>query len=68
MESVPSDWSIVFVPGTPLLELLARGVALYFGVLILMRLMLRRSIGELGGMDLIFIILVAEAAAHSMGD
>ena len=68
MEFLPSDWLGVFAPETPLLELVARGAALYFGVLILMRLTLRRSVGELGGMDLIFIILIAEAAAHSMGD
>ena len=65
---MPSDWSRVFAPETPLLELIARGAALYFGILILMRFMLRRSVGDLAGMDLIFIILLAEAAAHSLGD
>lgn len=33
-----------------------------------MRLMLRRSVDDVAGMDLIFLVLVAEAAAHSMGD
>ena len=67
MEFAPPDWLKVFAPETPLFELIARGAALYFGILILMRLTLRRSVGELRGMDLIFVILIAEAAAHSMG-
>lgn len=68
MEISPSDWLGIFAPETPLLELVARGAALYFGVLFLMRVMPRRSVGELSGMDLVFVILIAEAAAHSMGD
>lgn len=68
MEFLPADWLKIFAPETPLLELVARGAVLYFGVLFLMRVMPRRSVGELSGMDLIFVILIAEAAAHSMGD
>ena len=68
MELMPSDWQSVFAPDTPLLELLARGSALYFGILVLMRLMPRRTGGELATMDLIFILLIAEAAAHALGD
>lgn len=68
MEFFPPDWLKIFAPDAPLFELVARGAALYFGFLILMRITLRRSVGELGGMDLIFVILIAEAAAHSMGE
>jgi uncharacterized membrane protein YcaP (DUF421 family) len=68
MELLPTDWLKVFAPETPLLELVVRGAVLYFGVLILMRFMPRRTGGEMATMDLIFVILIAEAAAHSMGD
>nr|WP_269142361.1 YetF domain-containing protein [Sphingomonas sp. IC-11] len=64
----PADWLDVFGPETPLFELLARGSALYFGVLALVRLMPRRTGGELATMDLIFVLLIAEAAAHALGD
>lgn len=68
MELFPADWLDVFAPEIPLLELLARGSALYFGVLFLVRLMPRRTGGELARMDLIFVLLIAEAAAHALGD
>lgn len=67
MELSPSSWSEVFSLETPLLELLARGSVFYFGILVLMRFMPRRTGGELTTMDLIFIILIAEAASHALG-
>lgn len=67
MTFFPADWLAVFGPETPLLELLARGTALYFILLLLIRLMPRRTGGELATMDLIFILLIAEAAAHAQG-
>ena len=63
----PDDWSRLFVLETPVLELVARGAILYFVILILMRLMPRRSGGELAVMDLIFALLIANAAAHALG-
>jgi uncharacterized membrane protein YcaP (DUF421 family) len=68
MEFLPANWLKVFAPETPFWELVARGAVLYFGILILMRFMPRRTGGELATMDLIFVILIAEAAAHAMGD
>lgn len=68
MELYPSSWANVFAPETALLELVARGTALYFGVLVLVRLMPRRTGGELATMDLIFVLLIAEAAAHAFGE
>ena len=64
----PADWLLIFAPATPLLELIARGTALYFGILVLIRLMPRRTGGELAMMDLVFVLLIAEAAAHALGD
>ena len=65
---LPADWLTIVAPETPFLELLARGTLLYFGVLALVRIMPRRTGGELATMDLIFVLLIAEAAAHSLGD
>lgn len=65
---VRAEWGFVFMPGTSLFELLGRGSALYFALLVLIRVMPRRTGGELATMDLVFILLIAEAAAHSLGD
>ena len=68
MELLSEDGLRFLVPETPLLELVARGSVLYFGILIITRLMPRRTGGELAMMDLIFVLLIAEAAAHAMGE
>ena len=68
MKFLPHNWTQVFAIETPLLELLARGTVLYLGILFLMRLMPRRTGGELAMMDLVFILLIANAAAHAFGD
>jgi len=62
------NWAELFSLETSFLELLIRGTILYLGLLVLMRFMPRRTGAELGLMDLIWVLLVAEAAAHSMGD
>ena len=33
MQLLPPDWSDMFAPETPLLELVVRGTVLYFGIL-----------------------------------
>jgi len=58
----------MFIPQTPILEHVFRGAALYFGILILLRIMPRRSGGSLTTMDLIFALLITNAAAPSLGD
>jgi uncharacterized membrane protein YcaP (DUF421 family) len=68
MELFPTNWASIFAPETSLFELIARGSLLYFGILIMMRFMPRRTGGELATMDLIFIVLIAESAAHALGD
>lgn len=68
MELLPEDWSSIFGFETPLLELIARGAILYSAVLAFMRLLPRRTGGEAAHTDLIFMLLIAEAAAHSLGD
>lgn len=68
MTWLPNDWSAVFVIEILLLELFVRGSALYFAILFLMRFMPRRTGGELATMDLIFLLLIAEAASSAFGD
>ena len=68
MELLPSGWTEIFAPESPLFELVARGSLLYLGIVVLMRFMPRRTGGELATMDLIFVVLVAEAGSHSLGD
>ena len=46
MELVPSDWLKVFAPETPILELIARAFVLYLGILAFMRVLPRRTGGE----------------------
>jgi uncharacterized membrane protein YcaP (DUF421 family) len=64
----PADWVEIFAPETAVLELIVRGTVLYLAILVLLRLMPRRSGGELAMIDLIFGLLIAEAAAHALGD
>lgn len=68
MEFLPTDWSHIFALETPLVELILRGGVLYFGILFLMRIMPRRTGGELATMDLVLILLITEAASHALGD
>lgn len=58
----------MFQPELPVWELILRGTILYLGLLFLMRLLPRRTGGELEVMDLVFILLITEAASHSLGD
>ena len=53
---------------TPLLELIARGTFLFILFMLLFRVLPRRTGGELAPMDLVFLLLITEAASHSLGD
>lgn len=67
MDLLPASWPALWAIETPLAELVVRAAVLYFGILLLLRLMPRRTGGELGTMDLVMILLVTEAATHSLG-
>lgn len=62
------DWARVFIPDTPLLELLVRGSLVYFGVFILLRVVLKRESGSVGISDLIVVVFLADAAQNGMAD
>ena len=65
MEWLPDDWAEIFAIETPILELVVRGSAIYLAIMVLLRLMPRRTGGELTTTDLIVILLVAEASTHA---
>ncbi|WP_407430157.1 DUF421 domain-containing protein [Arcticibacter sp.] len=68
MKQVVSTLGELFQFESPLHELLIRGTILYLGILFLMRILPRRAGGELATMDLVFILLIAEAATHALGE
>lgn len=53
---------------TPILELMLRATFLFALFLVLFRILPRRTAGEMAPMDFVFLLLVTEAAAHSLGD
>jgi uncharacterized membrane protein YcaP (DUF421 family) len=53
---------------TSLWELIARGALLFLGFMFLFRVLPRRTGGEMAPMDLVFLLLITEAASHSLGD
>jgi uncharacterized membrane protein YcaP (DUF421 family) len=62
------DWSAVFDPETPVLEIAARGTVTYFTLLFLLRLVSQRQSGGLAISDLLVLVLIADAAQNAMAD
>lgn len=68
MPLLPTAWSELFAVHTPVLELVVRAIALYLCILALLRILPRRTGGEVAHMDLIFMLLIAQGVAPSLGD
>lgn len=68
MKFIPENPADIFIPEMSFIEILLRGIILYFLILFILRVLPRRSAGELGAMDLVFILLLTEAASHALGD
>lgn len=62
------DWGRAFIPHTPLLEIFLRGSAVYLGLFLLLRLVLKRQSGAVGVTDLLVVVLIADAAQNAMAD
>lgn len=60
------DWKAVFVPNTPLLEIVVRGTITYLALFALLRFVLRRQSGDMSVTDLLVIVLIADAAQNAM--
>ncbi|MDT5158214.1 MAG: hypothetical protein QOC99_1377 [Acidobacteriota bacterium] len=60
------DWKTIFVPDTPLLEIVLRGSLMYIALFTLLRVILKRQTGTLGMTDLLLITLLADASQNAM--
>ena len=67
MTFFPEEWGPIFTVKTPVFELFLRGTLLYLAILAFLRVLPRRTGAELAITDLVFVLIVAEAAAHAMG-
>ncbi|MCO1595373.1 DUF421 domain-containing protein [Micromonospora sp. RHAY321] len=61
-----ADWEKLFVPDTPLLEIVVRGSVMYLALFALLRVILKRESGTTGVTDLLVIVLLADAAQNGM--
>ncbi|RLP89708.1 DUF421 domain-containing protein [Micromonospora sp. BL4] len=61
-----ADWSELFVPDTPLLEIVVRGSVMYLALFTLLRVILKRESGTTGVTDLLVIVLLADAAQNGL--
>jgi len=60
------DWKSIFLPDTPLLEIIVRGTIMYIALFAMLRIILKRQTGTLGMTDLLLITLLADAAQNAM--
>jgi uncharacterized membrane protein YcaP (DUF421 family) len=62
----PIDWHKLFVPTGNPLEIVIRGTVVYLALFLMLRLVLKRQAGAMSVTDLLFIVLIADAAQNSM--
>lgn len=62
----PLDWEALFIPSTSPLEVVLRGTAVYLGVFVLLRVILKREVGSVALPDLLLLVLIADAAQNAM--
>lgn len=60
------DWEKMFVPQTPLPEVVIRGSIMYLVLYALLRVVLKRESGTTGVTNLLVIVLLADAAQNGM--
>jgi len=56
----------LFAPEFPFWHMVVRGTVTYWFLLLVFRFVLRRDVGSLGVADLLFVVLVADAASNAM--
>ena len=59
------DWNQILLPHHPV-EMVVRGTLVYLGLLILMRIVLKRQSANLGPSDLLVTVLIADAIQNGM--
>jgi uncharacterized membrane protein YcaP (DUF421 family) len=60
------DWQTLFVPQTSLVELVLRGTVMYLALFATLRVLVRRHVGSMSLMDLLLMVLIADAAQNAM--
>ncbi len=60
------DWRTLFVPSGSLIEIIIRGTVVYFVLLAALRVLIRRHVGSMSLMDLLVMVLIADAAQNAM--
>jgi uncharacterized membrane protein YcaP (DUF421 family) len=60
------NWSELFLPTVPLVEIVIRGSAIYLALFLGIRVFLKREVGTVGLADLLFIVLIADATQNGM--
>lgn len=56
----------VFAPTAPIVEIIVRGTVLYWFLFLVLRFVLRRDTGSAGISDILFIVLLGDAAQNGM--
>lgn len=62
------DWQHLLIPTESLVELVIRGSAMYLLLFAALRILGRRHVGSLSMMDLLLMVLIADAAQNAMAD
>ena len=62
------DWARVFMPATPILEIVVRGSIMYLALFWLMRSILKRVASSISMADLLMVVVIADAAQNGMAD
>lgn len=60
------DWRLLFIPDTPVLEIVLRGTILYIVIFFFIRVIPNRQVGGVGMNDLLLIVLIASAATNAL--
>jgi uncharacterized membrane protein YcaP (DUF421 family) len=61
-----SELAELFAREFPIWHMVVRGTVVYFFLLLVFRFLLRRDVGSMGVADLLFVVLVADAASNAM--
>ncbi|MFP5348872.1 MAG: DUF421 domain-containing protein [Gammaproteobacteria bacterium] len=62
------DWKHLLEPTVPPLELVLRGTVMYLGILVVVRMLLRREAAAISLPDLLMVVLLSDAAQNAMAD
>ena len=60
------DWTKIFIPDTPVVEILLRGTLVYLALFLLLRLFLKRQSAAMGITDMLVVVLIADAAQNAL--